>query len=104
MRVKVTVYYGDGTPMVKQTKSYSLHSQEEDPESFDEANDYLTEQVLEPYASDGYDFEDDEEELAVGKDYVAAWVLLDVFDTRGEAKEFLSDLMPEIDGALADLE
>ena len=105
MRVKVTVFYGEkGKPITKESEDYHLPKQEADSESFDEALDFLTEQVLEPYQSEGHDLEDDEEEQAVGVDYLAAWFLPDWFDTKAEAKDFAKELIKAAESALADLE
>jgi hypothetical protein len=105
MRVRVTVYYGEeGQALTKETRRYQLLTQDEDLESYDEALDYLTEAFLDPYNSDGYEFEDDEEEAAVGTDYLAAVLLPEWFDDREEAKEFLMQAIRDADQVLADLE
>jgi hypothetical protein len=105
MRVRVTVYYGEeGLPLSRESKEYQLLQQNEDAESFGEALDFITEQVLEPYQSNGHDLEDDEEEMSIGVDYLAAWFLPDWFDTRADAKDFLKELMVEVNSAMSDLE
>jgi hypothetical protein len=105
MRVKVTVYYGDeGKPLTEETKEHPLVTEEEDEDSYQEAKDHLTEMILEPYQTDGFDLEDDEDEDAVGTDYLMAWVLPEWFETKQEAREFLDQIIEDIDATLADLE
>lgn len=105
MRVKVTVHYGDDDKsMSSETEEYQILPEDEDPESYDEALDHLTDSVIEPYQSDGYDFEDDEEEVSIGTDYLASLILYEPFNDKAEAEAFLDQIIRDCDQALADLE
>ena len=106
MRVKITVFYGEEERLIsKETRNYDLPTRDEDEGSYFELQDHLTENILEPYAEDGYDLEDDDEEDAsIGTDYVAAWVLPNPFESKSEALAFLDDILGDTNLALADLE
>jgi len=105
MRVKLTVLYDDGdNSLSRSTKDYDLPTEDNDPGSFQEAVDYLTENLIEPYSDDGYELEEDEEEIAIGTDYAGAWVAVEPFDSRAEAKAFLRLFINDASTLMSDLE
>jgi hypothetical protein len=107
MRVKITLYYGeDEASLVGETDEYEVPTQAQDLESFEEAQTHLVENIVEPYAEEGFDLVDDlEEEAAVGVDYVMALTLeSEPFETRAGAQKFLARLIGDIETNLADLE
>ena len=104
MRVQVVTYFGeDGEELSRSTKDFSILPEDDDPDSFEEAQIYLRENVLEVYESDGVDIiPRDGEDLDV--DTIAVWELPEWFDTRDEALDFLDEFIPEIENWLSDLE
>lgn len=106
MRVKITVYYGDnGKAISRMSSPLLLAPREDDPDTFDEAVDYLHEHVIEPFSLDGYDLVDDEEEEdAVGVDYLAAWVIEEYFEDKDTAVEVLTEILDEVDSVLGEIE
>lgn len=105
MRVKITVLYDEGEEsLTRETKKFDLMTVEDDEDSFQETKDYLEENLVEAYADDGYELEPDEDEEAIGTDYAGAWTIPEPFESRGEAKEFLEQIIKDTEALLADLE
>lgn len=106
MRVKVTVYYGDnGRAITRASRSIPLSPAEEDPDTFSEAEDYLVENVLDPFSLDGYDLEEDEDEDdEVGVTLLAAWVLDEHFEDKQDALDVLDEILDEVNNVLSEIE
>jgi len=103
MQVQITVFDDSGNPITRSSEDFDLLTEEEDPDSWIEAQDYLTENVLEPLQTQGFDIEEDEDD-AVGVDLLAAWVIPEWFDSLTDALTALGIIVAECNSYLADLE
>jgi hypothetical protein len=104
MRVQIITYFGsDGDELIKNTRDFQILSEEEDPDSFEEAMIYLRENVLDVYEGDGIDIRARDGE-DIDTETLACWELPEWFDSRHDAQAFLAEFIPEIENWLSDLE
>lgn len=105
MQVKFTVLY-EGGSLVFSSGHFDLIAQDEDPQSFDEARDYFQDNFIDILETDGYVFEEnDEDEEDIGSDYLGSWVVYEYEDMeRDDARALGLRLASEANVVLEDLE
>ena len=105
MRIKFTVLY-DGGALVRKSNKFDLLSQDDDPHSFDEALDYVRENLVELYEDEGYEIEENEDdEEDVGSLYLGSWVVYaDEELDHNQAQVLAARLVAEANVVLEELE